>query len=57
MKTLTLIFIASAMALASCQQCYECEMMVSGQKETESFCGDPAQADEYEAAGYTCYAN
>jgi hypothetical protein len=57
MKNLTLIFIVSTLALASCQQCYECEQTVNGVKETESFCGDPAQADEYEAAGYTCYAN
>lgn len=54
MKYLLLIII-SINFLSSCEQCYECTLEVNGSVDkTENFCGDPQQADELEAAGYTC---
>lgn len=44
-------------AFASCERCYECKLIVSGQVDkTADFCGSPEDADTYEAAGYTCSA-
>jgi hypothetical protein len=50
-----LLFVA-ILFLSSCEQCYECQLKDNNGNvdKTENFCGDPQQADEYEAAGYTC---
>lgn len=55
MKYLFGLLLSAVLLLTSCEQCYECTLEVNGNVDkTENFCGDPQQADEYEAAGYTC---
>jgi hypothetical protein len=57
MKRVVLVLAAATSLLfTSCEKCYECQLTVNGQTETESFCGNPEEADTYEAAGYTCSA-
>lgn len=54
--TLMLIFIV-VLSCTSCQRCFECKLYENGQlKDTESFCGSNEEANELEAAGYTCSA-
>jgi hypothetical protein len=51
-----LIFIV-VLSCTSCQRCFECKLYENGQlKDTESFCGSNEEANELEAAGYTCSA-
>jgi hypothetical protein len=55
------IFFISVLAFTvlftSCEKCYECKLTnPNGSTETESICGNPEEADTYEAAGYTCSA-
>jgi hypothetical protein len=58
MKNILFISLAVATLLfTSCEKCYKCELTVNGQTEVESFCGNPEEANTYEAAGYTCSAN
>jgi hypothetical protein len=56
MKTFIVLITAFYFLNTSCQRCFDCELKDSFNNtvKTESFCGDPAQADEYEAAGYIC---
>jgi len=57
MKTiLSITVLATALLFTSCEKCYECKLTANGQTETESICGNPEEADTYEAAGYTCSA-
>lgn len=56
MKSILFVATIAIVSLASCEKCYECNLTVNGQTETESFCGNPEEADTYEAAGYTCSA-
>jgi hypothetical protein len=58
MKTIfSMTVLAAAMLFTSCEKCYECKLDNSnGTTETESICGNPEEADTYEAAGYTCSA-